>query len=146
MAPRASRLHSFTCGVLKFGEQLQRLLAKPACSPMCWRRPPEREASEPASVLSVALKAPCMLVSSPLRLCLPSFLSSSPSLLWQRQAGRPVSQAGELKGTGWAGRQCDHCPLVLAVGYGFLLGSFKSAYFSPHPFPSRESRGMYHDP
>lgn len=36
------------------------------------------------------------------------------------------------RGTSWAGRECDHCPLVLVVGYGFLLGSFMSVSFSSH--------------
>lgn len=58
--------------------------------------------SELVSVLSIALKAPCMLVYLSSACACPLF-SSSPSLLWQRQAGRTVSQAGELEGDrlGW---------------------------------------------
>lgn len=48
-----------------------------------------------------------------------------------RQGERCHRQAS-WKGTGWAGKECDHCPLVLEVGYSFLLGGFMSAYFSSH--------------
>ena len=48
-----------------------------------------------------------------------------------RQGERCHRQAN-WKGTSWAGRECEHCPLVLAVGRGFLLGSFMSVSFSSH--------------